>query len=168
MNKFNKLKFTFSLFLVNNFFKGTRFFNIKRHLLSNAGIIIGKDTKVVGPIYIGTVAKLEIGNNCWINKNFSIEGNGKVQIGNNCDFAPDISFLTGSHEIGDSHRRAGKGVTWNYKVGDGTWIGAKVTILNGIEIGEGVIIGAASLVNSRCNDNHMYVGTPAHQKKMLD
>lgn len=168
MNKLYKFKFVFSLFLVNNIFKGTHYFNIKYYLLNFAGIIIGKGTKVVGPIYIGSVAKLKIGENCWVNKNFSVEGNGEVHIGNNCDLAPDVCFLTGSHEIGNFKKRAGKGITWNYKVGDGTWIGAKVTILNGIEIGEGVIIGATSLVNSYCKSNHVYVGTPARQIKNLE
>ena len=32
-----------------------------------------------------------------------------MTIGHRCDIAPQVSFITGSHEIGDARRRAGRG-----------------------------------------------------------
>lgn len=168
MRFFKAFGFYLILWIINVFLKGTHFFNLKSKLLNLIGIKIGNNSKVVAPIHIGRMATLEIGENCWINKSFSIEGNGKVLINENCDIAPGVTILTGSHEIGDFSRRAGKGRTWTYSVGSGTWIGARTIILNNASIGKGVVIGAGSLVNKNCEDNGLYVGIPATKIKELN
>ena len=67
-----------------------------------------------------------------------MHGNGTVVIGNNCDIAPDVTFLTGGHQIGNAERRAGAGETYQITVGSGVWIGARATILLNTVIGGGV------------------------------
>jgi len=156
-----------ALFLVNILFCGTKpyFWNIKRNLLNWAGYSIGENTKIVGPLRI--FCNLKIGDNCWVGTDFTVHGNGTVIIGNSCDIAPDVIFLTGSHKIGDSRRRAGEGLNYEIKKGDGVWIGARSTILGNIEIGSGCIIGACSLVNKSFSDNKMIAGIPAQVIKEL-
>jgi len=46
-------------------------------------------------------------------------------------------------------------------IGDGSWIGASVTILDGISIGKGCVIGAGSLVTKDIPDYAIAVGSPA-------
>jgi len=48
------------------------------------------------------------------------------------------------------------------------WIGAKVTILKGVTIGENAVIGAHSLVNKNINKNSLALGTPARIIKQND
>ena len=72
------IHFYLVLGFINTFLKGTRFFYLKRRLFNTIGVSVGNNTKIVAPFSIGKVAKLEIGENCYINKNFSIEGNGNV------------------------------------------------------------------------------------------
>lgn len=133
--KFKGIKRRIAFFIVNRLLKGTnkRLFETKRRLLNWCGIKVDVGSKIVGPIYI--TGNLEIGKNTWIGKNFTINGNGCVYIGSNCDIAPDVMFVTGGHEIGNSTRRAGIGFNKDIKVGSGTLIGARVTILGGINIG---------------------------------
>lgn len=154
--------------IVNTILLGSHFFELKRRLLILIGVKIGEKTKIVGPIHFGTMTTLSIGDNCYINRNFTIEGNGQVKIGDNCDIAPQVTILTGSHEIGNSQRRAGNGIIWNYEIGSGTWIGARTTILNGARIMDGVVIGVGSVVNKDCERNSIFVGVPARQIKFLD
>lgn len=167
MKIIKSLSYYLVLGFINYFLKGTHFFGFKRKLLNFIGIKVGKNSKIVAPINIGKAAKLEIGQNCWINKNFSVEGNGQVIIHNNIDIAPDVSILTGSHKIGSSMRRAGAGLTWSCTIESGTWIGARTTILNNTNIGKGVVIGACSLVNKDCTNNGLYIGSPAKKQKEL-
>lgn len=114
MNKIEKIlhlkgiKRKIVLFLVNKIFVGTRYFEIKRILLNSIDYKIGNNTKIVGPIEC--TGNLIIGKNCWIGKNLKVNGNGTVIIGNNCDIAPEVTFQTGSHKIGNANRRAGEGV----------------------------------------------------------
>lgn len=156
-----------SLSLINTFLCTTNFFKLKRFLLKLSGINVGKNTKVVGPVSIGTVASLNIGKNCWIGSGLKIYGNGKVTIGDNCDFAPDISFVTGSHEIGDESRRAGNGTSFEVIIKNSCWVGARVTLLGNITLEESSIVGTCSLVNKSVPKNTIVAGVPAKKIKKL-
>lgn len=157
---------SFVFFLVNHVFVGTWFFEIKRKLLNSLGHSIGKGTKIVGPIVCS--AHLSIGTDCWIGKNFRIHGNGNVSIGNNCDIAPEVVFFTGGHAIGNVARRAGKGEEYSIEVGDGTWVGARSTIMRNTTIGNGCVIAGCSCVIMNVRNNTLVAGVPATVKKELE
>ena len=163
---FKGLKRKFSFVFINHFFKGTRFFELKRKLLNFAGYKIGENTKIVGPIFI--TSNLEIGSNCWIGRNFSCEGNGKVIIGNNCDIAPNVTFLTGGHKIGNKKRRAGQGEVYSINVENAVWIGANSTIGRNINIGASSVIAACSCVMKDVDENILIGGVPAKKIRCLD
>ena len=162
-----KLKRKFFLFVINTFLCTTNFFKLKRILLRRAGITLGENSKIVGPLSIGTVARLEIGDNCWIGAGLKVYGNGVVVIGDNCDLAPDISFITGSHRIGGGQRRAGHGVSYKIYVRNGVWIGARATIMGNTVIHESSIVGACSLVTNDVLGNSIFGGIPAKKIKIL-
>lgn len=135
-----------ALTIVNNFLAGTNphYFTIKRNLLQSIGFTIGKGTKIVGPICC--TGSLSVGSNCWIGTNFTVRGNGCVNIGDNVDVGPDVTFLTGTHEIGSWERRAGKGYNCSQSIGKGCWIGAKSVFVNNISVGNSSIVAAAACV----------------------
>lgn len=153
-------------FLINHIYCGTNHFEKKRKILIKMGYDIGEGTKVVGPIFCTT--SLKIGKNCWIGKNLFCNGNGKVVIGDNCDIAPEVTFQTGGHEIGDSDRRAGKGVKFSQSVGDGTWIGGRSTILGNTVIGKGSVVAGCACVINDVPDNVLVGGVPAKIIKTLE
>ena len=159
----------FCIWCVNKIFVGTRFFKTKRKLLSLAGITIGKGSRVVGPIYIGGAANLNIGNDTWIGKNFEILGNGSVCVGDSCDIAPHVIFATGSHEISqDPLRRAGQGISYKIIVEDGCWIGVRTTVVGNTIVHKGSVIGAGSLVNKNVEENTVCFGVPAKEHRKLE
>ena len=163
------LRRVISLWLVNHVYAGDskpQYFEKKRKLLIAAGVEIGEGTKIVGPIY--PHGKLIIGKNCWIGKNLMVNGNGTVTIGDNCDIAPEVIFQTGGHEIGKKDRRAGDGVIFNQSVGDGTWIGGRVTILNSTVIGKSCVIAGCACVIGNVKDNSVVGGVPARILKTLN
>ena len=153
------------MFLVNKIYVGTKHFERKRKLLNKIGHRIGEGTKIVGPIEC--TGTLIVGNNSWIGKNLKINGNGVVIIGNNCDIAPEVTFQTGTHIIGDSNRRAGIGTNCCQKVGNGTWIGVRATIINAVKIGNGCVVAACACVNKDVSDNTVVGGVPARVIKEL-
>ena len=160
------IKRRFCIFLVNHIFCGTRFWSAKRRLLNSIGFQIGENTKVVGPI--DCPATLVVGKNCWIGKNLIGNGNGTIQIGDNCDIAPEVSFLTGGHEIGGHDRRAGKGEIYNITVGNGVWIGSRSTILKSVTIGDGSVIAACSCIHKDVEADCLVAGVPAKVVRKLD
>ncbi len=165
---FRGLRIRWVRFCVNKLYAGTnvKHFEKKRKLLISIGYTIGEGTKIVGPIDCTGV--LTIGNNCWIGKNFVVHGNGKVIIGDNCDVAPDVTILTGGHEIGNEERRAGHGYIKDVNIGAGCWICSRSTILAGVTVGQGVVIGACACVNKDVDNNTMVCGVPAKLIKRLD
>lgn len=153
---------------VNTVLAGTRTwsFPLKRKLLNWAGYKIGENTKIVGPIFI--TADLSVGRDTWIGRNFSVHGNGSVEIGNNCDVAPDVTFYTGGHEIGDATRRAGKGINKSSIIKDGCWICAASKILPGIVIEESCVVAAGAVVTKNIEKNQLVGGVPAQLIKRLE
>jgi len=164
----NKIKKLICLFLINKFLSTTRFFKLKSYLLNFCGIKIGRNTKIVGPLFIGSQVNFVVGDNCWIGKNLHIEGNGTVIIKDNCDLAPDIMFITGSHEIGNKFRRAGKGIEYKIIVDKGCWIGARSTIVGNITVNEGSVVAASALVNKNVEKNTIVAGIPIKEIRELD
>ena len=150
-----------ALFMVNKVYVGTkpRYFEKKRRLLNSIGFSIGEGTRVVGPVEC--TGTLEIGENCWVGKNLNVNGNGSVVIGDNCDIAPEVTFQTGGHEIGDSSRRAGKGIVCSQRVGNGVWIGGRSTIVGNTTIGNSSVIAACACVVHDVEDNVLVGGVPA-------
>ena len=116
---------------------------------------------------LGTVLELNIGENCWIGRNFEVDGNGTVNIGNNIDIAPNVVINTGGHEIDGVSRRAGKGMVNTVKIEDGCWIGTRVTIINSTKISKGCVVAAGSVIIKDVEENLLVAGVPAVEKKKL-
>lgn len=154
-------------FLINHFFSLTRFFEIKRFILNQVnGISIGKNTRIVGPLHF--YGKIMVGEDTWIGNHFYVEGNGHVVIGNRCDIAPSVICFTGTHEIGNKERRAGRGINKDIQIGDGCWICGGVKILPGVHIGNGSIIAAGAVVVSDVPNNVMVGGVPSRILRRLE
>lgn len=158
MGRLRRIKRAFCIWIINSFLCGTHLFTCKRRLLMRAGIPCGENTCVVGPLYMGNISNVSFGNNVWVGRGFKVYGNGNVKIGCTIDIAPDVAFVTGSHEIGDHTHRAGKGISYSIQVENGCWIGARATIMGNTTIKEGSIIAAGAVVNQTVGPNAIYGG----------
>jgi acetyltransferase-like isoleucine patch superfamily enzyme len=146
----------------------TRLYGFKAYLLRARGFQIGDNVRVVSSAKL-KLRYLSVGDNTFISHDTLIQGGDVVvQIGRNVDIAPRCVIVTGTHELGDSARRAGKGRSESVTIGDGTWIGTSSTILGGVHIGRGCLIAAGSLVRDDVDDNCLVAGVPARFKRKLD
>lgn len=168
MSVIKRTKRMLALFVINHFLSCTHFFGAKRVLLRFAGVKIGPDSKVVGPLYLGGVASLKLGDHVWLGRNASIDGNGSVEIGDWVDVGPCVSFGTGGHEIAGREHRAGEGVIAHISVGSGTWIGQNTVIVNSTSIGRGVVVASGAVIIGDTPDDVLVAGVPAKVKKKLD
>lgn len=148
---------------VNHLLPAGRCFAARRRLMSWAGYRIGDGTRIFGPVNIS--GELTVGRNCWIGRNMTVHGNGSVVIGDNCDIAPDVTFFTGGHALGDHERRAGAGETYHITVGNGTWLGGRASILRNTRIGSGCVIAACACVTGDVPENVLAAGVPARVVK---
>lgn len=156
--------------LLTNLFP-SRCHTIRRFMLVACGCKVAKGVSINYDIKIAGNA-IEIKEDTWLSIGTrlisSFNWDEKIVIGQKCDIGPFVVIQTGTHEIGDSDRRAGKGKCLPIGIGDGTWIGARATILGGVNIGKGCVIGAGSVVlPGDYPDNSLLAGVPAKVKRTL-
>jgi acetyltransferase-like isoleucine patch superfamily enzyme len=139
----------------------TRLFTFKSFLLRLRGFEIGNNVRVWSSA-VFRIEFLSIGDNSRIGSDtLIIGGDAYVRIGTNVGIGPRCLIVNGTHEIGDSTQRSGKGYCETIAIGDGSTIFANSTILAGVTIGCGCVVAAGSLVRENIADNCMVAGVPA-------
>lgn len=164
------------------------FLKLTRNKISgkNCVLEIGSMSKLYNCrlVVLGLGNKVKIGKQCrlynttiWVEDNYS-----EIIIGDNCSMQGgmlaalegkkiiigDHSMLSHSIEMrtGDSHGIFCSGQRINHAkdiiIGEHVWLGANVTVLKGVSIPKGVIIGHSSVVTKSLNNaNSIYAGVPA-------
>lgn len=147
----------------------SHFFLLRRLVLKMANVEVGEKTSICGHGWLYGRGPLNIGNDTWLSVGviFYTHLEAPIVIGSNCDIGPSVEFITGSHEVGASLRRAGKGIVKPIVVNDGCWIGAGSRILGGVSIGAGAIVASGSVVICDIPENVLVAGVPATVKKKL-
>ncbi|MFT3707500.1 MAG: acyltransferase [Archangium sp.] len=99
------------------------------------------------PTILGDVTALHIGAWCGFNTGCIFDLGGELFIDDHVSVGHDVLFLTRTWELGDSSRRAVREKHAPTRICSGAWIGARATILPGVTIGEGAVIGASVVVD---------------------
>lgn len=122
---------------------------------------------------LGVVVKayggqLVIGKRTTIGEYSMIACHGGITIGEQCMFGPYVFLNAADHIISaeDPYRFQGE-TTRGIVVGDGVWLGARVTILDGVEVGSAAVVGAHSLITKDIPAGVLAVGAPARTVKVL-
>lgn len=120
---------------------------------------LGKDVYLGGSLPNG---KINIGNNSYIGRRTIIIGSLSVTIGNDCLIAPMCYITDGNHGIEPGQLiRTQPLDSEPIVIGNDVWIGAGCTILPGVTIGNGAVVGARSVVTHDVPENAIVVGAPA-------
>lgn len=135
-------------------------------MLRAGGCGIGSALILDGVIVVG--AKLQVGNDAFINQGCFLDAHGGITIREGASIGMRCQLVTGTHHVGAAIRRAGELKMATITIGAGAWLGANVTVLPGVSIGNGAIIGAGSVVTRSIPPNSLAVGSPARVVKELD
>jgi len=147
----------------------TRLFFVRNYLLKLSGIDISNSSIFCGRAWIYGRGRLHIGADTWLSPGVIVytHVNANIHIGDRCDIGPGVEFIPGGHVIGSFSRRAGEGTAKAITVGNGTWIGAKSVILGGVNIGDGCVVAAGSVVTHDVPSSSLVAGVPARIKRRL-
>ena len=120
----------------------------------------GKRLQIGKGVIINNPGSLYLGNDCYISHYCYIQAKGKVTLADNVIIGP-MSVVASSNHIFKDGIVTNKGYSSPIIIGQGTWSGGHVIITSGVNIGEGVIIGAASVVTKDIPPNCRVAGVPA-------
>lgn len=123
----------------------------------------GRNVSIGPNVYIFHPENLTLGDNVSIHPMSYIDAAGEIEIGNDVSIATSTTILSSSHNYND-HQVPIKDQGLSFSkttIQDNVWIGAKVTILYGIMIESGSIVGANSVVTRSISKNSVAVGSPA-------
>ena len=106
---------------------------------------------------------IKIGNEVGIGEFANLGGAGGLEIGHNCIIGAYFSCHPENHNF-ENHDKLIKHQGVSRKgivIGDNCWIGAKVTILDGVRIGNSCVIAAGAVVKGEFPDHCVIAGVPA-------
>lgn len=143
-------------------------------------MVLGADQMAIGDaVHIWPMARLEafgdgrevllkIGRGTSIQPFVHIGAAVGVSIGEDCLFASHVYITDHDHYSPDPHspvRHSKSLVVAPVRIGNGVWLGERVCVLKGVTIGDGAIVGAASVVTKDIPPRCIAVGSPARVVK---
>lgn len=145
------------------------------------GLVLGQDVRIEGRLSLGPGARVRIGDRCRILRDVRFEGPGEVEIGPDCvlngswigcwtridigarSLVSDCRLLDNDfhnldparrHAVADPRTRA------PIQVEADVWIGTGAMVLKGVRIGEGSVVGAATVVRVDVPPRAVIIGNP--------
>jgi len=125
---------------------------------------LGDYVRLGGGVYLGTwpTGKLVVGDNTYIGRWSIILAHESVMIGSDCLIAPGCHITDVNHGIAPGELiRNQPLVSKPVCIGNDVWVGVGCSILPGVTIGDGVVVGARSVVTNDVPANAVVVGAPA-------
>lgn len=102
--------------------------------------------------------RIEIGENCNINKKCVLDGRGGVKIGNNVDIAQEVNIWTEEHDYNSPDFISTENPV---VIEDYVWIASRATILPGVTIGRGAVVACGAVVTKDVPPLAIVAGIPA-------
>ena len=140
-------------------------------LLRLFGVRIGANARIYTPLHLHNAKHrhLVIGKNCHIGKDVFLDLSGKINIGDNVTISMRSTLIT-HFDVGDSPLKyAGyPSEEGDITIRDGVYIGAGVTILHGVEIGENSLIAAGAVVKESVPPYSLVAGIPGKIVRRID
>ena len=128
-------------------------------------VYIGNQVAIERGVDIGCMENtcINIGDETFIAPNVCIAGPGNIQIGQKCMIAAHTGIYANNHNYQDPHLPIkDQGVTsQGIVIEDDCWLGHGVTVLDGVRIGKGSVIGAGAVVTKDIPPYSVAVGIPA-------
>jgi acetyltransferase-like isoleucine patch superfamily enzyme len=137
-------------------------------LISNSRCNIGEGTHIASYCSIfarekGLHGTLKVGRRSHIGDNTLVDLSGSVIIGNDVAVGPYSIVYTHDHDHRNSTPVAWAGgvICRPVEIGDGAWVGARVTILSGVTIGSRAVVAAGAVVTKDVPPGAVVGGVPA-------
>lgn len=147
------------------------------HALGKGSLVFGKNAgvgcfcRIVTSVQFNDVTGfIRLGDHSWIGDGSHLGGAGGLEIGDDTFTGQYVTFHPENHRYDDPNQLYRlQGVTRKgIRVGRNCWIGAKVTVTDGVTIGDHCVIAAGAVVTKDVPDNSLAGGVPAKVIRSLE
>ena len=131
---------------------------VRKYIYRLSGLKIGRGSTIHMWANFFDPKNIEIGNDTIVGNNAFLDGRATLKIGSHTDIASSVMIYNSEHDINstDFSARVEK-----VEIGDYCFVGPRVTILPGVKIGNGAIVGAGAVVTKDVEDFTIVGGVPA-------
>ncbi|WP_344298751.1 acyltransferase [Sinomonas flava] len=103
-------------------------------------------------------ARLSVGDNVYLGHRVHLHAVDDITVGDGCMFADGVLISSGGHVMDNAKSAVGSGAI---VIGRDCFIGQNATVLGGVSIGDGAIVGAGAVVTRDVPSGTVVGGVPA-------
>lgn len=141
--------------------KNVEFQRFPQNISINDNAVIKEGTRICS---CNKNAKVKIGKNTTIGFHNFIFASKSITIGDDCLIAPFVYIVDSNHQIKRNFKiNQQPNEVASVNIGNDVWIASNVTILKGVNIGDGAVIAANSVVNKDVPQFKIFGGSPAKE-----
>ena len=118
---------------------------------------------IMTPVQIDFPKQIEFGKNVFINHSFTAMSIGGIEMGDNVQIGPHVTIVTDNHDLTNRYVLKCKKVV----LGNNVWVGAGVSIMPGVHVGDNAVIAGGSVVTKDVPANMVVGGNPAKVLRKL-
>jgi len=131
----------------------------RKRLSEIIGAEIDESTTVFVPFFTNFGRFISLGKNVFINHACSFLDMGGITIEDDVLIGPKVNLITENHPLNPANRKTL--VAKPIVIKRNAWLGAGVTILPGVTVGENAVVAAGAVVSRDVPDNTIVAGVPA-------
>jgi acetyltransferase-like isoleucine patch superfamily enzyme len=120
---------------------------------------------LIPPFYTDFGHNIAFGKNVFVNHACTFMDRGGITLEDNVLVGPKVNLITTNHPTEPGQRRST--ISRPIVLRQGAWLGANVTVMPGVTIGENAIVGAGAVVTKDVAANTIVAGVPARVVKHL-
>ena len=120
----------------------------------------GDNANIIPPFTCDYGCNVKVGDNTVINHSGVFLDTNEINIGKHALIGPKSGLYGAIHPFDVEARNEGIEKAKTINIGDGAWLGGKVTVVPGVSIGKHSVIGAGSVVTKDIPDDVVAVGNP--------
>ena len=120
----------------------------------------GENANIIPPFTCDYGCNVKVGHNTVINHSGVFLDTNEINIGKHALIGPKSGLYGAIHPFDVEARNEGIEKAKTINIGDGAWLGGKVTVVPGVSIGKHSVIGAGSVVTKDIPDDVVAVGNP--------
>lgn len=141
----------------------------RQSLLKDMFAEIGDGCYIEPPFYANWGgAHCHFGKNVYANFNLTMVDDTHIYVGDHTMIGPNVTIATAGHPILPELRKKAYQFNASVKIGKNCWLGAGVTVLPGVSIGDDTVIGAGSVVTKDIPGGVVAVGNPCRVMRKIN